>query len=46
MNGFTARRQGYFGANAERINIKFQLDTESLEEDKNRLLPLLSHLLI
>lgn len=46
MNGFTVRKQRYFGASTERIHIKFQLDTESLEEDKNRLLPLLTHLLI
>ena len=46
MNGFAVRRRRYFGASAERINIKLQPDTESLEEDKNRLLPLLSHLLI
>lgn len=46
MNGFTVRKQRYFGASTERINVKFQLDTESLEKDKNRLLPLLSHLLI
>lgn len=46
MNGFALTRQCYFVASTERINVEFQLDTESLKEDKNRLLPLLSHLLV